>query len=489
MAATRMRDRGTSNGVPATSTPSTTTPTSPHHAIGLEGGAHRHHLTVEERQARGRALRAKTPRSSHAFWAEAHDRPDPVSILEQQATTRLPDLVPIRYSRMRVSPFAYLRGTAAVMAQDLARTPSTGIRAQLCGDCHCSNFGVYASPERTLLFDINDFDETLPGPWEWDVKRLAASLYVAGRGNGYTEAECQNIVTAGSRSYRAHVAQSAEMDTLDIWYARVTADDLLALVTTAERRKQAQKTIARTQQRTSMRAFSKLTEVVDGHRIFASDPPLVMRVTENELEGQIRGLFEQYLQTLPTARRFVTEHFQLVDVARKVVGVGSVGTRCFIVLLTGRDDNDPLILQVKEAEPSVLAAYLTKSAYKHQGERVVVGQELMQSASDIFLGWMTGPGGRHFYWRQLWDMKGSIEVENLTAAELQSYGTICYWALARAHARSGDAIEIASYLGASATFDRALATFAQSYANQNERDYEMFLAAIKSGRLTAASAG
>ncbi|MGO8950711.1 MAG: DUF2252 domain-containing protein [Ktedonobacterales bacterium] len=476
--ATKLRDRAASNGVPETA------PTPP---IGVVGGVPRHHLSVAERADLGRSLRTRVARSSHAFWAEAPDRTDPISLLEQQATSRLPDLVPLRYARMRVSPFAFLRGSAVIMAHDLARTPSTGIWAQLCGDCHCANFGFYASPERTMLFDINDFDETLPGPWEWDVKRLAASLVVAGRGNGFSDADCRSAVLAGIKSYRAHMAQSAEMDTLDVWYSRVTVEDLLKMVTSGQRKKQAQQNISKTQQRTSMRAFSKLTEVVDGHRIIANDPPLVMRVTEDQLGVEIRSLFELYLKSLPSARRFVVEHFQVVDVARKVVGVGSVGTRCFIVLLTGRDDNDPLFLQIKEAEASVLSAYLPASIYQHQGERVVVGQELMQSASDIFLGWMTGPGGRHFYWRQLWDMKGSVDVENLSASELAAYSELCYWALARAHARSGDATEIAAYLGASDNFDQAIAGFAAAYADQTERDYQAFLAAIKSGRLTAAS--
>jgi uncharacterized protein (DUF2252 family) len=446
--------------------------------------------TVEERQEHGHALREKTPRSSHAFWAEAPDRPDPLRLLEAQATTRLSDLVPLRYARMRVSPFAFLRGSAIIMAQDLARTPTTGLQTQLCGDCHLSNFGSYASPERTLLFDINDFDETLPGPWEWDVKRLAASCFVAGRGNGFSDAECRAVVMAAARSYREHMAQFAAMPTLGVWYAHVTADDLLNLLVSKQRKKQAQQQIEKIRRHDSLQAFSKLTEVVDGQRVIANDPPVVMRVTEEQLGEEMRTLFSQYVQSLPNAQRQVLERFQIIDVARKVVGVGSVGTRCFIVLLIGRDDTDPLFLQVKEAEGSVLEPYLTKSAFKHQGQRVVVGLELMQASSDIFLGWMSGPTGRHFYWRQLRDMKGSIEVENLSATDLALYAEICGWALARAHARSGgNAVEIAAYLGVSEVFDRAIASFAEAYANQTERDYRAFLAAIKAGRIIAASVG
>ena len=453
------------------------------------GAAATSHESVAERIERGRALRGQVSRSSHSAWVEAPDRPDPIALLEQQNASRLPELVPLRYARMRSSAFAFLRGSAVIMAQDLARTPSTGIQAQLCGDCHCANFGLYASPERTLLFDINDFDETLPGPWEWDVKRLAASLVVAGRDNGLSAAQCRAAALNGVKSYRSHMAEFSEMDTLDIWYARVTAQDGLDLITNSQRKVQAARTVGRTQQRTSMRALSKLTQVVDGHRVIADDPPLVVRVTENQLGTEIRSLFALYLSSLSSARRFLAERFQVVDIASKVVGVGSVGTRSFIVMLTGRDENDPLFLQVKEAENSVLAAHLPASVYKHQGERVVVGQQLMQSASDVFLGWMSGPTGRHFYLRQLWDMKGAVALETLSATELGAYAGLCYWALARAHARSGDPIQISAYLGASSRFDQAIADFALAYADQNERDYQAFLGAIKSGRLVAASLG
>jgi uncharacterized protein (DUF2252 family) len=448
------------------------------------------HLTVDERRARGQAQRTKTPRSSQSFWAESPDRPDPIALLESQAATRLPDLVPIRYARMRLSPFAFLRGSAIVMAHDLARTPQSGIQTQLCGDGHCSNFGVFASPERALLFDLNDLDETYPGPWEWDVKRLTASIYVAGRHNGFSEADCRRAVSATARSYRQSMAELADLLTLDVWYRHITAENVLDLITNKQSKKRTQKQVDKARQRTSTQATAKLTEVVDGHRIFANDPPLVMRVTEDDLGGQVRGLFEQYAQTLRGAQRQLLERFEVVDIARKVVGVGSVGTRCFMVLLLGRDDNDPLCLQVKEAEASVLEPHLPKAGYKHQGERVVSGLELMQPASDIFLGWMTGPAGRYFYWRQLRDMKGSAEVELLSAPNLALYGQLCGHTLARAHARaSGNAVEIAAYLGMSESFDRAITSFAEAYADQTERDYQALLAAIKSGRIVAASAG
>lgn len=454
--------------------------------VGPNGREVAWRLALEERRARVRALRDRVPRSSHATWREAPSRAEPIALLEAQAATRQHDLVPLRYGRMRVSPLAFLRGSAVVMAQDLAQTATTGIRAQLCGDCHLANFGAYASPERTLLFDISDFDETLPGPWEWDVKRLTASVHVAGRVNGFTDADCRNAVLAAARSYRLHMAEFADMRNLDVWYSRVTIGDLLDLITQKQAKKQAQKQVAKVRQRDSVQALAKLTEVVDGRRVFVSSPPFVSRLTTGPLGDEVRSLFEQYTHTLRGAQREVLSRFQIVDVASKVVGVGSVGTRCFIVLLTGRDDDDPLVLQVKEAEASVLEACLPKSGYKHQGERVVFGQELIQAASDIFLGWMTGPKGRHFYWRQLRDMKGSVEVERLSSSNLALYAGLCGRVLARAHARSsGNAAEIAAYLGASDRFDQAIASFAEAYANQTERDHRALLSAIKSGRIAA----
>jgi uncharacterized protein (DUF2252 family) len=456
--------------------------------VSAQSGAHlasAAHLTVDERRARGRAARERAPRSSHASWVAPPDRPDPVALLEEQASTRLPDLVPLRYARMAVSPFAFLRGSAKVMAHDLASRVTTGITTQLCGDCHLANFGAYASPERVLLADINDFDETLPGPFEWDVKRLAASLWVAGRGNGVSEPECRSAVLATVQSYRDHVTAFSGMRTMDIWYSRVTVDDLLALIADKRRIKLAEKNLTKIRQRTSLQDLSKLTTIVDGHRVIVDNPPLVARVTEDQLGAELRTLFDLYRQSLPAAERHVLQRFQIADVARKVVGVGSVGTRCFITLLVGRDDDDPLFLQVKQAEASVLEPFVAKSAYQHQGERVVVGQKLMQAASDIFLGWMSGPGGRHFYWRQLRDMKGSVELETYSASDFVMYGSVCGWALARAHARAGDPVEIGGYLGTSDSFDRAIASFAEAYANQTERDYKALLNAIKTGRIAS----
>lgn len=446
-------------------------------------------MTVEARQERGRAIRAKTPRSSHSFWTEAPDRPDPVALLEQQETTRLPDLIPIRHARMRVSPFAFFRGSAIIMAEDLSRTPRTGIQTQLCGDAHLSNFGLYASPERTLLFDVNDFDETLSGPWEWDVKRLAASIYIAGRDNGFSEAECRIASLFAMRSYRLHMAEFARMRNLEVWYSRVAADDLFAMIQDKQTRKRAQKQVGKIRQRDSLQAFSKLTEVVDGRRIIANDPPLVMRITAEDQEETLHQLYNEYLSTIRGPQSYLLNGYQIVDFALKVVGVGSVGTRCYILLLAGHDADDPLFLQVKEAGESVLEAKLPKSGFAQHGQRVVVGQELMQAASDIALGWVRGPAGYDFYVRQLRDMKGSAEIGNMGPRQLSLWAEACGWALARAHARSGDAVALAAYLGSSDAFDRAVVTFAEAYANQNERDYAAFLAAIKSGRIVAATSG
>jgi uncharacterized protein (DUF2252 family) len=446
-------------------------------------------LRLEERAAHGRALREKVPRKSHASWAETPDRADPIALLEAQARTRVPELVPMRYGRMQVSPFAFLRGSAIVMAHDLARTPTTGLQTQLCGDAHLCNFGVYASPERTLVFDINDFDETLPGPWEWDLKRLAASCYVAGRGNGCSEADCRQTVRITASAYRRHMAEFATMGNLAVWYAHITADELMALIVNKRTQKRAQQLLAKTRQRDSLQAFSKLTEVVDGCCVIANDPPLVVRVPEEKQQADVHWVFNAYAQTLRADYRHLLARYALFDMAFKVVGVGSVGTRCYMLLLLGDGTDDPLLLQAKEAQASVLEASLPKSAFENQGERVVAGQRLMQAASDIFLGWVRGPAGRDFYVRQLRDMKGSAEVATLSPAELALWASSCGWALARAHARSGDRVQIAAYLGASAAFDDAIVAFAEAYADQTERDYRTFLAAIKSGRITATTIG
>ena len=447
-------------------------------------------LDYQQRHQRGRAARRLVPRSSHAGWTPMSDRPDPVDLLEAQARDRIPDLVPIRYGRMMASPFAFLRGSAIVMANDLAGTPQSGIQAQLCGDAHLLNFGAYASPERALLFDLNDFDETLPGPWEWDVKRLAASFVVAGRDNGFDAADCRNAARAVSASYRQRMIRFSEMGELEVWYSRIGEEEVKGLLTEARAGKKTTKKLSRnvrkTRGRDSLQTLSKLTRVVGGRRIINDDPPLLVRIPEgDEIRGQVYAILESYKRTLQEDRRHLLERYDFVDAARKVVGVGSVGTRAYAVLLEGRDENDPLFLQVKEAGASVLEGHVPSNTYEHHGHRVVAGQRLMQAASDIFLGWFRGTEGRDFYWRQLKDMKGSAKVESMTADELVLYAGLCGWALARAHARSGDRVQIAAYLGKSERFDHAIADFAKDYADQNERDHATLLEAVQSGRVAA----
>jgi uncharacterized protein (DUF2252 family) len=446
--------------------------------------------SYQNRHERGRAARQLVPRGSHAEWAPASDRPDPVELLQAQARNRIQELLPIRYGRMMASPFAFLRGSAIVMAHDLASTPNSGIRAQLCGDAHLLNFGAYASPERDLLFDLNDFDETLPGPWEWDLKRLAASFVVAGRDNGFDAADCRNAARAVTASYRRRMAEFSQMGELEVWYSRVGEEEVKGLLTEAravkKTTKKLSKNVRKARGRDSLQALSKLTRVVDGRRIIDDDPPLLVRIPDgDERRVQVNAILESYKRTLQEDRRHLLERYRFVDAARKVVGVGSVGTRVYAVLLEGRDQDDPLFLQVKEAGASVLERYVESNTYEHHGHRVVAGQRLMQAASDIFLGWFRGSEGRDFYWRQLKDMKGSAKVEDMSADELVLYAGICGWALARAHARSGDRVQIAAYLGKSDRFDRAIADFAKEYADQNERDHEALCAAVKSGRLYA----
>ncbi|WP_326792063.1 DUF2252 domain-containing protein [Streptomyces sp. NBC_00841] len=457
------------------------------------------HLTPEERAAAGKAARRRTPRSSHASFAPPADRPDPMGILEAQSATRVPELVPIRHSRMAESPFHFYRGAAAIMAADLAATPDSGIRAQLCGDAHLLNFGLLASPERHLLFDINDFDETLPGPWEWDVKRLAVSLVVAGRANGFTERESADIVPAAVRSYRESMIRFAGMRNLDVWYTKTDVERLRTVASQqlAKRgRESLNRAMAKARTRDSLQAFGKLTEVVDGRLRIAADPPLLAPLADllpgEELDATMdwfRELIGSYALSLPSDRRFLLQDFRLVDVARKVVGVGSVGTRCWIILLLGRDDRDPLFLQAKEAGTSVLAPYVGPSTYRNQGERVVAGQRLMQAASDIFLGWQRTEGTdgrrRDFYVRQLRDWKGAIEPESMVPVGMRTFGEVCGSTLARAHARSGDRIAIAAYLGPGDSFDRAIARFAETYADLNERDHQALVDAVRTGRLPA----
>jgi uncharacterized protein (DUF2252 family) len=447
-------------------------------------------LDYQQRHERGRAARRLAPRGSHAEWAPMPDRPDPVELLEAQARDRIQELLPIRYGRMMASPFAFLRGSTIVMAQDLAGTPKTGIQAQLCGDAHLSNFGAYASPERSLLFDLNDFDETLPGPWEWDVKRLAASLVVAGRDNGFDASDCHGAARASAASYRKRIAEFSQMGELEVWYTRIGEEEVRGLLTEARARKSTtkklSKNVRKARGRDSLQALSKLTTVVDGRRIINDDPPLLVRIPEGaELRTQVYAILESYKRTLQDDRRHLLERYHFVDAARKVVGIGSVGTRAYVVLLEGRDRDDPLFLQVKEAGASVLEGHVASNTYEHHGHRVVAGQRLMQAASDIFLGWFRGTEGRDFYWRQLRDMKGSANVESMTPDELVIYAGLCGWTLARAHARSGDRVQIAGYLGKSERFDVAIANFAKEYADQTERDHAALCAAVKSGRVAA----
>jgi uncharacterized protein (DUF2252 family) len=456
--------------------------------------------------------RDRAPLSSHSGWKPAGDRPDPVGLLEDQNRTREPDLVPVRHGRMLVSPFTFYRGAAKIMAADLAGTPTAGLDVQLCGDAHLSNFGAFASPERRLLFDLNDFDETLPGPFEYDVKRLAASFMIAARNNGFTKADTRAATLASVAAYREAMASFAAMGTLDIWYAHLDEDELLKAVQSAaakvskaskkaakaakQAERTARKTAAKAHTRDSLQALSKLGELVDGQYRIVSQPPIVVPARELEttygvsaetLEGVIHKQYRAYRATLRDDQRQLLERFQMVDMARKVVGVGSVGTRAYIVLLQGRDQQDPLFLQVKEATASVLEGHLPKSRYKQPGERVVRGQRMMQAASDIFLGWTRGQveANRSYYWRQLRDMKGSAEVESMAPVGLGFYARTCGWTLARAHARSGDPVAIAEYLGEDDQFDRSIGDFAKRYADQNELDYQAFADAIRSGRLQA----
>ncbi|MFE2038838.1 DUF2252 domain-containing protein [Streptomyces scopuliridis] len=437
--------------------------------------------TPADRAERGRAARKQASRSSHGLWIPAADRLDPLTVLARQTANRVPELLPLRYERMAASPFAFLRGAAAVMAADLATQPRTGLTVQLCGDAHLLNFGVFASPERALLFDLNDFDETLPGPFEWDVKRLAASIAVAAGENGHSEADTRRAVHAASAAYRTSMRRLSARGELDVWYERLDAEDILPLMR-SEHRKRVESQLARAGQRIGLRTLDMLTDAPDGQRRITPDPPLLEPVSRLDM-AVLRRIFIGYRSTLPEERRTLLDRFRFIDAARKVVGVSSVGTRCYIVLLEGRHAGDPLFLQIREAERSVLEPHLQPSAYPHQGHRVVAGQRLLQAASDIFLGWVTGPEGRHFYWRQLRDMKGSLVVEDMSPPLLYDYARLCGAALARAHARSGDRIAIAHYLGGSDAFDRAMADFALRYADRNAADHAALAAAVAAGRL------
>jgi uncharacterized protein (DUF2252 family) len=461
--------------------------------------AGRRGLSVAERVARGKAARAEVPRSSHAVFAPASNRADPIELLESQARARVPELVPVRYGRMLVSPFTFYRGAAEIMAGDLAATPRSGLTVQCCGDAHLSNFGVFASPERRLIFDLNDFDETLPGPWEWDVKRLAVSMLIGAINNGYEVADQERIVLASVEAYRNAMHEFAAMNNLDIWYSRMEIDDAIRELGSKVKGKIAKrtdKTLAKARTRDSVMAFSKLTEEVDGRVQIVDQSPLIVpigKLADSERDELFEGLHELlrgYRDTLELDRRTLLEQFELADVARKVVGVGSVGTRAWIALMLGRDGKDPLFLQIKEAEASVLEGFLGASEFSNHGERVVVGQRLLQGASDIMLGWFHIDSGfdgqaRDFYVRQLKDWKGSAEIEEMVPKGLRLYGELCGWTLARAHARSGDPIAIAAYLGNKSSFDRAILAFSSAYAEQNQRDYDELQAAVKSGRIVA----
>jgi uncharacterized protein (DUF2252 family) len=464
----------------------------------------RQRLNVDDRTARGKAARLAAPRSLHARWTPAPDRQDPVALLEQQGSTRVPELVPIRYGRMLASPFAFFRGAALIMAADLAGSPRSGVTVQLCGDAHLSNFGLFGTPERRLLFDVNDFDETLPGPWEWDIKRLAASFEVLGRDRGFSAEDRRAVVTAGVREYRDRIRRAAGMGGLQAWYEHLEAGALLTMVRKEVAVKHVAKRVVRAHEdmvakarsRDSTRVLSKRVDTVDGELRIVADPPIIVPVEEFVLPGSpwsdptpvIKKLLAAYRRTL-TQHHHPLEEYRYVHAARKVVGVGSVGTRCWIVLLVGRDDRDPLFLQVKEAGPSVLEGFLGPTTYRHHGQRVVAGQRLMQAATDIFLGWqrISGLDGvtRDYYVRQFHDWKGSADVDTMDVRAATLYSRLCGATLGRSHARWGDRIAIAAYLGKGPAFDRAIAEFAVAYADQNERDHAAFTRAVASGRLTA----
>src|SRR5262245_7699851 len=455
--------------------------------------------TVEERRARGRAARDAAPRKAHGEWVIPPGRPGAIGVLERQGETRIPDLLPIRYARMAASPFAFFRGGAAIMAADLAGTPRSGFAAQLCGDAHLSNFGGFAAPDRELVFDLNDFDETFPGPWEWDLKRLGASVEVASREAGLGGRERHAAVAATSRAYREAMRDFAEMRNLDVWYTRLKADEILSRVREGLGEKAArrlQRQLEKAQGKNSLRALDKLTQRVNGELRLISDPPLLVPLSEllpeadaAALTEALTGVVRDYTDTLRPDLRPVVQSYRAVDVARKVVGVGSVGTRAWVVLMLGRDDGDPLFLQVKEAQPSVLQPHIGRSRYVNQGRRVVEGQRLMQAAGDVLLGWIrtTGVGERErdFYVRQLWDWKLSVALDSFDADGFERYGALCGGTLARAHARTADRVAIAAYLGNSDAFDQALARFAAAYADTNESDHRALVDAIRSGRVTA----
>jgi len=440
--------------------------------------------SLEDRLAQGKQLRQSAPRSAHGLWKPAEDRPDPVAMLIESSRGRLESLAPIRYARMLTSPFAFFRGSARAMAFDLASTPVSGLSVQLCGDCHLGNFGGFATPERRLIFDLMDFDETIPGPWEWDVKRLGASFHLAGRDIGLSEANCEEAVLTVGRAYRQRLFEFARMKTMDVFYASIDANAFIAQARDSRTRKRREQMVAKARQRTSEHFFAKSVRMVDGRPRVADEPPFLFHPPETDpFEADFRDAFEAYKAQIPDHLRLLLRRFDVVDVAMKVAGVGSVGMRCGIILLMAGDE-DPLILQIKEAGRSALEPFVGRSRYENMGQRVVAGQRLLQSASDTFLGWGTEAGGRHYYIRQLRDMKKGPEIETFWAQRLIDAADVCGWTLARAHARSGDAARISGYLGKSDSFELALAAFSRAYADQSEQDYQAMRAAVKSGKLT-----
>jgi uncharacterized protein (DUF2252 family) len=444
--------------------------------------------TMSARKEAGRAARKQASRASLGVWEPPNNRPDPISILEKQAESRIPDLVPIRYGRMAASEFAFLRGAPAIMAQDLSYSANTGLTAQLCGDAHISNFGLYAGADRDLVFDVNDFDETLPGPFEWDMKRLTASLAVAARQNGFSDSIARTAVLEASAAYRMKMAELTKVGELAVWYDKVNAQELMALATRKKARAGIEATITSAEKRTNLQALKKLTKIgPDGLPRIDFQPPLLVPIV-GATRDMVAQVFTDYRATLSEERRVLLDRHSYVESALKVVGVGSVGTMCAIALMLGETLNAPLFLQIKEAQESVLSPYLKQSKFQHMGHRVVNGQRLMQASTDIFLGWSTGPMGRFFYVRQLRDMKGSFEVDAMSEKDLRGYGRICAYTLARAHARTGDRVAISAYLGSGEQFDYGMAEWAMAYADQTRDDHQRLLVAIKEGRVRAEEA-
>lgn len=461
----------------------TTSETQPINRLEAAREAYEARSSVADRMAAGKLLRSEAPRSSHASWTPSSDRPDPVDLLRLQDETRLPELLPVRYGRMSASPFTFLRGSATVMAYDLASTPTSGLRVQACGDAHLSNFGAFGSPERNLVFDLNDFDETLPAPWEWDVKRLAASFVVASRSNGFSTVDARNAARVAVRSYRERMATFAPMGHLELWYSKLSAADVEAAWPKSVK-KDFERGTKKATRRDHLQSLAKMTTVVDGHVRIVDDPPLIVHLSDETVGDNLPQMAKAYRSSIREDLRLLLDRYAFVDSARKTVGVGSVGSRCYVVLMEGNHERDPLFLQIKEAYASVLAPYAGKSKYDNHGRRVVQGQHEIQAVSDIFLGWGRVKGV-DFYVRQLRDMKASIEVSLLNSERMDLYAGLCGWALARAHARSGDAAGIAGYLGNGDAFDEAIVDFASTYADQTERDHALLLAAIKSGKVEA----